>query len=97
MFGVLSAERAVFGKNQSVRIVLLVLNTVIVTLLAFGAFERDFVSRGLNCHNKTPCKKITPPRCVNKVYHIQGVLSIFFEFVLKAFLFFYKIFFTGNS
>jgi hypothetical protein len=67
VFGVLSATRAIFGKNQSVRIVLFVLNTVVVSALAFGAFERDFVSSGLNCHDKTPYKKITPPRCVNKV------------------------------
>ena len=56
----LSATRAVLGKNQSIGIVLLVLNTVIVSALAFGAFKRNLVSSGLNCHNKTPCKKITP-------------------------------------
>ena len=66
MFGVLSATRAVLGKNQSIRIVLFVLNTVIVSALAFGAFERNFVSSGFNCHNKkTPCKKITPLRCLS--------------------------------
>ena len=60
MFGVLSAERTILAENQSVGIVLLVLNAVVVSVLTFGALERDFVSRRFNCHNKTPCKKITP-------------------------------------
>ena len=60
MIGVLLAERAVFGKNQSIRIVLLVLNTVVVSMLAFRAFKRDFRSSGFNCHNKNSIQKITP-------------------------------------
>ena len=57
---VLLAERAVFGKNQSVGIVLLVLNTVVVSMLAFRAFKRNFRSSGFNCHNKNSIQKITP-------------------------------------
>ena len=60
MIGVLLAERAVFGKNQSIRIVLLVLNTVVVSMLAFRTFKRDFRSSGFNCHNKNSIQKITP-------------------------------------
>ena len=62
MLRVLLAERAVFAHNESVRIVLLVLNTVIVSMLAFGTFKRDFGSCRFGCHSKTPYKKITPSR-----------------------------------
>ena len=60
VFGVLLAERAVFRHNQSVRIVLFVLNTVVVSMLAFRALKRDFRSSGFNCHNKNSIQKITP-------------------------------------
>ena len=60
MISVLLAERAVFAHNKSVRIVLLVLNTVVVSMLAFRAFKRDFRSSGFNCHNKNSIQKITP-------------------------------------
>ena len=42
MFGVLLAERAILFENQSVGIVLLVLDAVIVSMLAFRAFECNF-------------------------------------------------------
>ena len=67
MFGVLFAERAVFGKNQSVGIVLFVLNTVVVSMLAFRALKRDFRSSGFNCHNKNSIQKITPHIRVREV------------------------------
>ena len=57
---VLLAERAVFGHYQSVGIVLLVLNAVIVSMFAFGTFKSNFGSCRFGCHNKTPYKKITP-------------------------------------
>ena len=60
MIRVLFAERAVFGKSQSVGIVLLVLNTVVISMLAFGAFKRDFVSCRFGCHSKNSIQKITP-------------------------------------
>ena len=70
MFRVLLAERAIFAHYQSVRIVLFVLDAVVVSVLTFGTFERNFSSSGFGCHNKTPCKKITPRLgCANKVYH----------------------------
>ena len=79
MLRVLLAERAVFAHNESVRIVLLVLNTVIVSMLAFGTFKRDFGSCRFGCHSKTPYKKITPfVRRVYRVYHTLKGLSIFF-------------------
>ena len=82
----LLATRAVLGKNQSVGIVLLVLDTVVVSALAFGAFERDLVSSGFNCHNeKTPCKKITPLRCLSIFYHNLRGMSIFFELIFSFF------------
>ena len=60
MVRVLSAERAIFAHYQSVRIVLFVLNTVVVSMLAFRALKRDFRSSGFNCHNKNSIQKITP-------------------------------------
>ena len=79
MLRVLLAERAVFAHNESVRIVLLVLNTVIISMLAFGTFKRDFGSCRFGCHSKTPYKKITPfVRRVYRVYHTLQGLSIFF-------------------
>ena len=70
MFGVLLAERTVLVQSQSVGIVLFVLDAVVVSVLTFGTFERNFSSSGFGCHNKTPCKKITPRLgCANKVYH----------------------------
>ena len=56
----LLAERAVLGHYKSVGIVLLVLNAVIVSMLAFGTFKSNFGSCRFDCHNKTPYKKITP-------------------------------------
>ena len=44
VFGVLLAERTVFVENQSVGIVLFVLNAVVISVLAFRALERDFSS-----------------------------------------------------
>ena len=60
VFGVLFAERTILGKNESIRIILLVLNTVVVSMLAFRAFKRNFRSSGFNCHNKNSIQKITP-------------------------------------
>ena len=62
VFGMLLAERAVLGKNKSVGIVLFVFDAVIVSMLAFGTFKRDFGSCRFGCHSKTPYKKITPSR-----------------------------------
>ena len=60
MIGVFLAERTVLAENKSIRIVLFVLNAVVVSLLAFGAFKSDFSSCRFGCHIKTPYKKITP-------------------------------------
>ena len=60
VFRVLFAERAVFAERQSVGIVLLVLNTVVVSMLAFGAFKRNFGSCRFGCHNQNSIQKITP-------------------------------------
>ena len=60
MIRVLSALGAVLGKYESIRIVLLILDAVVVSALAFGAFKRNFGSCRFGCHIKTPYKKITP-------------------------------------
>ena len=65
MLRVLLAERAVLGKNESIRIVLLVLDAVIVSMLAFGTFKRNFGSCRLGCHiSKLHTKKLHPFECV---------------------------------
>ena len=61
VFGVLLAERAILGKNESVRIVFLVLNRIIISVLAFGTFERDFSSCRLGCHNQNSIQKNYTP------------------------------------
>ena len=60
MFRVLLAERAVLAQNKSVGIVLLVLNAVVVSMLAFRAFKRNFGSCRFGCHNQNSIQKITP-------------------------------------
>ena len=57
---VLSALGAVLGKYESIRIVLLVLDAVVVSALAFGAFKRNFGSCRFGCHNQNSIQKITP-------------------------------------
>ena len=91
MFRVLLAERTVFAHNESIRIVLLVLDTVVVSMLAFRTFKRNFRSSGFNCHNKNSIQKITPlVGCVKLVYHTFKGLSIFFESFFDFFYIFIK-------
>jgi len=93
VFRVLLAERAVLGKNESIRVVLFVLNAVIVSMLAFGTFKRNFGSCRFGCHSKTPYKKITPIfRRVYRVYHTLKYLSIFFESFCNFFYDFFDFF-----
>ena len=88
---VLLAERTVFAHNKSIGIVLLVLDTVVVSMLAFRAFKRNFRSSGFNCHNKNSIQKITPlVGCVKLVYHTFKGLSIFFESFFDFFYIFTK-------
>ena len=54
---VLLAERTIFTHNESVRVVLFVLNTVVVSMLAFGAFKRNFGSCRFGCHNQNSIQK----------------------------------------
>ena len=86
MFRMLSAERAVLGKSKSVRVVLLILQAVIISMLAFGTFKGNFSSCRFGCHSKTPYKKITPSlRRVYRVYHTLRGLSILFERIFEIF------------
>ena len=96
MFGVFLAERTVFAHNESVRVVLLVLDAVIVSMLAFGAFKRNFGSCRFGCHNQNSIQKITPlDRRVELVYHTFERLSIFFAPFLNFFYIFTKGFLRG--
>ena len=61
MFGMFLAERAVLGKYKSVGIVLFILDAVIVSMLAFGTFERDFGSCRFGCHIKNSIQKNYTP------------------------------------
>ena len=51
VLGVLLAERAVLAQYESIRVVLLVLNRVVVSMLTFRAFKRNFGSCRFGCHN----------------------------------------------
>ena len=62
MFGVLLAERTILIKYKSVRIVLLVLNRVVVSMLAFRAFKRNFGSCRFGCHNQNSIQKNYTPQ-----------------------------------
>ena len=62
MFRVLLAERTILIKYKSVRIVLLVLNRVVVSMLAFRAFKRNFGSCRFGCHNQNSIQKNYTPR-----------------------------------
>ena len=57
---VLFAERTILAERQSVRIVLLVLNAVIISVFALSAFKRNFGSCRFGCHNQNSIQKITP-------------------------------------
>ena len=79
MIRVLSALGAILGKYESVRIVLLILNAIVISALALGAFKRNFGSCRFGCHNQNSIQKITPlDRRVKLVYHTFKRLSIFF-------------------
>ena len=98
MLRVLFAERTIFIHNESVRIVLFVLNTVVISVLAFGAFKRNFGSCRFGCHNQNSIQKITPlDRRVELVYHTFKRLSIFFAPFSNFFYIFTKGFFRGIS
>ena len=97
MFGVLSAERTVLAHNESIGIVLFVLNAVVISLFAFRTFKRDFRSSGFSftCHNqKTPYKKLHPSwvRAIKFITLSRGcqsffkAFSIFFVFLQNYFL-----------
>ena len=64
---VLFADGAVLLDFKTIGIVALILEAVVISVLALGAFERDLHSRRFRCHlSKTPYKKITPLfRCVS--------------------------------
>ena len=86
MIRVLSALRAILGKYESICRILLILDAVVVSALAFGAFKRNFGSCRFGCHNENSIQKITPlDRRVDLVYHTFEGLSIFFEGFLRFF------------
>ena len=61
MDGMFFAGRTVLLEFETIGIVSLVLEAVVVAILALGALKRDLESRGFNSHGeKTPYKKITP-------------------------------------
>ena len=66
---VLLADRAIFFEFETVGIVTLVFEAIVIAVFALGALKRDLHSRGFDSHCvKTPYKKITPHiRCVLEV------------------------------
>ena len=57
MVGVLFAERTILAEYESVGIVSLVLDRIVVSMLAFGAFKCYFGSRRFNCHIENSIQK----------------------------------------
>ena len=96
MIRVLSALGAVLGKNESIGIVLLVLQAVVISMLAFSTFKGNFSSCRFGCHSKTPYKKITPSlRRVYRVYHTLKGLSILFKRIFEIFFGFSNFFYVN--
>ena len=78
MDGVLFAERAVFIKLDSVRIVFLILIVVVISLLTFRASQSDSGSTSF-CHIFRLLKKLTPRmRSANSFYYTFKSLSTVF-------------------
>ena len=62
----LFAERTVFVDVQSVGIVLLILERIVISILALRALERDFCSRCFYCHIENSVQKNYTPTQVRK-------------------------------
>ena len=78
MDGVLFAERAVFIKLDSVRIVFLILIVVVISLLTFRASQSDSGSTSF-CHIFRLLKKLPPRmRSANSFYYTFKSLSTVF-------------------
>ena len=78
MNGVFLAERAIFIKLDSVRIVLLILIIVVISLLTFGASQGYSGSTSF-CHIFRLLKKLTPlMRSANLFYYTLKTLSTVF-------------------
>ena len=61
MDGMFFASGAILLEFETIGIVSLILEAVIVAVFAFRTLECDFEPRGFNSHcEKTPYKKITP-------------------------------------
>ena len=61
MDGMFFAGGAVLLEFETVGIVSLILEAVVIAVFAFRTLERNFEPCGFNCHGeKTPYKKITP-------------------------------------
>lgn len=91
MNGVFLAERAIFIKLDSVRIVLLILIIVVISLLTFGASQGYSGSTSF-CHIFRLLKKLTPlMRSANLFYYTLKTLSTvfygFFDFYRVKLLF----------
>ena len=79
VFRVFFAERAILGKNESVGIVLFILDRVVVSMLAFRAFKRNFGSCRFGCHNQNSIQKITPLNRVREISltHFLMLVNLF--------------------
>ena len=67
MLRVLFAERAILAQNESIGIVFLVFQTIVVSVLALRAFKRNFGSCRFGCHNQNSIQKITPLNRVREI------------------------------
>ena len=87
MNGMFLADGAILLELETIGIVALVLEAIIISVFALRALERDLHPRRFDSHCvKTPYKKITPLRCLLRVYHIRSSLSTDFDTDLRFFL-----------
>ena len=87
MNGMLFAERTILFQLQPLGVVLFILHIVVISVLAFGALERDLGSvDGSHFPKNSVQKNHTSGRCVSKVYHKVFALSIVFARVCAIYL-----------
>lgn len=97
MISRLLAERTILLENQSVGIVLLVLERVVVSVFALRAFKRDLGSRCFSCHNrKLRTKKLHPFSGAYKYFttaffYCQSIFSLF-SIIFILFLTFFTLY-----
>jgi len=88
MLGVLFAEGAILRHSKSVGVVALILITIVISVLAFRTFKRDFGSDLCFHLENSVQKNYTPQKECNRIltYNINPVKQFYTVKLKKAFL-----------